>query len=153
MTLEIKLAIAAVMLALLGYFGYRIEKHGYDRCDVIYQAHLSADKAAIDAATKLSEDTNATVQKQHQIDVQSVKSKAGQSAIAEYIRTHGMLSDCVQMQPASGVQANIPEVIDGTARELGTGAGIARFAERCASDALKVMECSEWAAGNKLPVQ
>lgn len=148
-----KLIVYSILLAVLLYAGYRLEKHGYDRCDVIYQAHLAADKAAIESTTKLSEETNAIVQLQHEHDKAAVKSKAGSAAIDGYIRSHGLLSGCPTLQPVSAVQASGDKSYDAASSEQRSGEGIKGFAERCAADAMMVGEWQAWATGNALPVK
>jgi len=78
------------------------------------------------------------VEQQHRKDIEHAKSQAGRTAIAAWLKSHGLLSDGSQV-PGSGSGQNASScVTDATGGERGTGGGIEGFALRCGQDALTV---------------
>lgn len=132
------LAIVAILAVayMAGAHSVRVE---WDKEKAVRQAQLEAQQ-------KLNEDTNAIVQAQHEKDLSAAKSKAGRDAVADYLRSHGMLPASSAVQCAGQLQAEDSVKSDGTAEERGASSKIESFATNCALDALQVMRWQEWAS-------
>jgi hypothetical protein len=79
-----------------------------------------------------------TVAEQHKKDIEHAKSQAGRTAIATWLKSHGLLPDGTPVSGSGGGQNAGSRVTDAAGGEHGTGGSIEGFALRCGEDALTV---------------
>lgn len=142
-----KLVIPIAALLVLVGLGWYLHHAGYETGKAEIQSAWNIEEAqekeAQDEAAKLNDETNKIVQQQHAADVAATQSAAGRAAVDSYIATHGLLPSAA----CGSGQAVSTERIDATAQKLGTSASsqeLREFTQRCAADALTVLEWQEW---------
>jgi len=132
----------AILLALAG-----VEQYGEHRVQTKWDIETAKLQALAEQAKRQDKEITAALETQHLKDIQHAKSEAGKRAIADYLKSHGLLhseGNCSQTQ-GSGVSS-------GSAVESGTSADIAEFANACAHDAQIVLDWQSWAIREGLEV-
>lgn len=121
------------------------------------QVKWDLERARQETITALARETDEAARKadaeQHKKDIENAKSQAGRTAIARWLRDHGLLPDGSPMSGSGGGQTDCAGKPDGTAGQSGTGGRIEEFAEGCALDALHVLRWQEWAVREGLEVR
>jgi hypothetical protein len=141
------IGIGIVLVVLYGCMLY-----GEHRVQTEWDKHEAVEAAADKAQVVLNEETNALVRKSHEEDIKFAESKAGRTAVADWVSKHGLLSGSAPVRTPAGIQANGDKVNDDSSVEHGVG-GVAQggteeavtsFATDCAKDALRLED--EWQA-------
>ena len=154
-------AIIAIIVLVLVIGGYALGNHnGYIQGESDKQAQWDieekAEQVAKDEAIENDRKAKYENELQHQRDITAAKTEAGRAAIAKYLSGIGLLPPRTALhgqQSSDNNQANSASGVNAATSEQGTGSSIEGFAERCASDALKVMRWQEWAQHEDLPVK
>lgn len=154
---QMKLAIiGAFLLAFWGWGAYQ-HHEGYAECQTAWDNEEKIEQDAKTAADKLDKEAHDHELKQHAEDLQAVKSQAGHDAIAGYLRAHGVLPDSPAVCSSGGDSQTLGdkgnEIPAGESGTSQGGAGLAAFSQRCAADALSLLQWQEWADINELPVK
>lgn len=89
---------------------------------------------------------------QRKKDIENAKSKAGRTAISNWLKSHGLLPDGSPVSGSGGGQTDCTGKPDGAAGQSGTSGRIEEFAEGCALDALHVLRWREWAIREGLKI-
>ena len=132
----------AILIALLG-----IEQYGEHRVQTRWDIETARLQAISDQEKRQDKEITAILEAKHLKDIQYAKTQAAKSAIADYVKSHGLLhSEGGCSQTASSGVSN------GTPSESGTSADIEEFASACAHDAQIVLDWQEWALRENLPI-
>jgi hypothetical protein len=132
----------AILIALLG-----IEQYGEHRVQTRWDIETARLRAIADQEKRQDKEINAILEAKHLKDIQYAKTQSAKSAIAGYVKSHGLLHSegSCSKTASSGVS-------DGTAGESGTSADIEEFASACAHDAQIILDWQEWALRENLPI-
>ena len=147
--------IAALMLGAwyLHHSGYESGLvAGKAEVQKLWDAEEAEEQNARVIAEQLSREAKHHDDLQHQKDIDAAKTKAGADAIANYLKSIGVLHQ-VSSVSVGDSKADSPKGVDATTSESSTSDSIKRFAEACASDAMMVLRWQDFARTNDLPIE
>jgi hypothetical protein len=133
----------AILIALLG-----VEQYGEHRVEVRWDLEKARLQALADQTKRQDKEITAILESQHLKDIQNAKSEAGKRAIADYLKSHGLLhaeGNCSQAQSTGG--------ITNSTCECGVSVEVESLAARCGEDALKILRFQEWIQREGLETQ
>jgi hypothetical protein len=131
---------AALCLLVLGSVLY-----GEHRVQVKVDLERERQETIAALARETDKAAKAADAEQHKKDIEHAKSQAGRTAIAAWLKSHGLLPDGSPVSGPGGCEADSAGGSDGAPGQSGTGGRIEKFAEGCALDALHVLRWQEWA--------
>lgn len=126
-----------------------VEQFGEHHVRSQWDTDIAVRQGVAEAEAERNKRNLADLQAKYKKDIEYAKTQASKRAVADYLRTHGMLPVCPAVQPGASGQTDIPSSTDGAASQY---EAIERFAARCIDDARKVEMCAEWAIREGLPV-
>jgi len=136
------------IIALMAAFGGLCWLQGADHVQRRADIEQAKREAAVAQQQQQIKESNDAVKSKIQADAAVAISKAGRAAVVAYVSSVWMLS------PASCHQQAVSSSgVDAAPGESGTSERLADFANRCARDALTVLQWQEWATGQGLKTE
>jgi len=158
MIAQVKLAIggalmAAIVMAWL-YHGHVKYEEGKASVQLLWDSEKARQKEAADKERLKDEAARKAVEAKHKKDIEYAKSTAGRAAIADWLKSHGLLPDGspVRIDGDSG-QAQGSQSPDDGSGEQRLGGFLEEFAGRCAQDAIKINNFHEWVKQEGLEIE
>lgn len=137
---------SAVVLAWL-YHGHVKYEEGKASVQVLWDTEKAKQKEAADQENLRDEAARLATEAKHKKEIEYAKSQAGRIAIADWLKSHGLLPDGSPLRGSigGGSEAEGAQVIDGASGQCRAGGSIEEFAGRCARDAITVESWQDWA--------
>lgn len=144
-----KLALAtgllgAIVFAWL-YHGHIKYEEGKASVQILWDSEKAKQKEAADNERLRDEAARKATEAKHKKEIEYAKSEAGKRAVAEYLRSIGLLSDGPAVRPlGDSGQAKDPQGPDDSGSEQRLSGFLEEFAGRCAQDAITIGNFQEW---------
>lgn len=139
-------------LVLIGWTAASV-LYGEHRVQVKWDEDNARQQAIADLHTAQDAAANKAIEDKHRKDVEYAKSQAGRSALAAWLKSHGLLPDGSPMPGSGGGKTDGAAPSDGRPDpESGLADRIKEFASKCRSGAQMNSEWREWAIREGLKV-
>ncbi len=149
MTNQYLIGIGAALIILLG-----VEQYGEHRVQVEWDKDKAVREALAVKAEKDNKENIYALNKQHQKDIKTATGKAGRDAVADYLKSIGVLSNGLTVRSEGSGKAESPKLPNERSdTESSTRSSIERFGLECAKGAVMNMDWREWAIHEGLEVE
>lgn len=143
--------MAAVIVAVAWTVGAVL--YGEHRVQTEWDLDKARQKVIAEQARETDKAANAAIEDKHRKDVEYAKSQAGRSALAAWLKSHGLLPDGSPMPGSGGGKTDGAAPSDGRPdTESGLADRIKEFAGKCRDGAQMNVEWREWAVREGLKV-
>lgn len=123
---------------------FAVEQYGEHRIQSKWDIETARLQGIAKEAERRNKENISAIEAQHKKDIEHAKSKAGKSAVSDWLKSHGLLPDGSAVSGSGSCEAQSTTKPNGKPEESGTGNGIKAFATDCALDALHVLMFQEW---------